>query len=67
MHDLRPLKGLSVLDLSQGIAGPHCGGLFAEYGARVVKVEPPQAATGCGPSAQVSVICSAGFIYYNQG
>jgi len=37
----RPYQGLKVLDLSQGIAGPYCGGLMALYGADVVKVEPP--------------------------
>ena len=37
----RPYEGLKVLDLSQGIAGPYCGGLLALYGADVVKVEPP--------------------------
>src|SRR5262245_50233939 len=33
--------GLRVVDLSQGVAGPHCGMLFALNGADVVKVEPP--------------------------
>lgn len=36
----RPYRGLKVLDLSQGVAGPHCGMLLALYGADVVKVEP---------------------------
>ena len=36
-----PLQGLTVLDLSQGIAGPHCGLLLRQQGARVIKVEPP--------------------------
>lgn len=36
----RPYAGLRVLDLSQGIAGPYCGMLFAQYGADVWKVEP---------------------------
>jgi crotonobetainyl-CoA:carnitine CoA-transferase CaiB-like acyl-CoA transferase len=36
----RPYAGLRVLDLSQGIAGPYCGMLLAQYGADVVKVEP---------------------------
>lgn len=36
-----PLQGLTVLDLSQGIAGPHCGLLMRQQGARVIKVEPP--------------------------
>jgi crotonobetainyl-CoA:carnitine CoA-transferase CaiB-like acyl-CoA transferase len=32
--------GLKVLDLSQGVAGPHCGMLLARHGADVVKLEP---------------------------
>lgn len=36
----RPYAGLRVLDLSQGIAGPYCSMLLAQYGADVVKVEP---------------------------
>lgn len=36
-----PLSGITVLDMSQGIAGPSCGGHFASYGARVIKIEPP--------------------------
>lgn len=37
-----PYKGLKVLDISQGFAGPYCAGLFALYGAAVTKVEPPE-------------------------
>ncbi len=36
-----PYRGLAVLDLSQGVAGPYCGTLMALYGADVIKVEPP--------------------------
>ncbi|MCA8929691.1 MAG: CoA transferase [Alphaproteobacteria bacterium] len=36
----RPYEGIKVVDLSQGIAGPYCGMLLAQYGADVVKVEP---------------------------
>lgn len=42
MDGPKPLKGLLVLDMSQGIAGPSCGSHFAAYGARVIKIEPPE-------------------------
>lgn len=35
------LEGMTVLDLSQGIAGPYCAALLGDLGARVVKAEPP--------------------------
>ncbi|MGI9421851.1 MAG: CaiB/BaiF CoA transferase family protein [Hyphomicrobiaceae bacterium] len=66
MHELRPLEGMSVLDLSQGIAGPHCGGLLAEYGARVVKIEPP-GGDWMRPLGPGYGDRSAAFIYYNRG
>ena len=37
-----PYKGLKILDISQGFAGPYCAGIFALYGAEVTKVEPPE-------------------------
>ena len=40
-EERRSLQGLKVLDISQGIAGPHCAMLMALYGAEVVKIEPP--------------------------
>ncbi|HEY1751387.1 MAG TPA: CoA transferase [Caulobacteraceae bacterium] len=33
--------GVKVLDCSQGLAGPMAGMLFADFGAEVLKVEPP--------------------------
>jgi crotonobetainyl-CoA:carnitine CoA-transferase CaiB-like acyl-CoA transferase len=36
----RPYAGLKVIDLSQGVAGPYCAMLLAQYGADVIKVEP---------------------------
>jgi formyl-CoA transferase len=39
----RPLAGLKVLELGQLIAGPFAGKVFAEFGAEVVKIEPPAA------------------------
>jgi len=36
------LSDLRVVELAQGIAGPYCGKLFADLGASVIKVEPPE-------------------------
>lgn len=38
------LDGVTVLDISEYIAGPCCGSLLADLGARVIKVEPPDGA-----------------------
>ena len=35
-----PFAGLKCIDVSQGVAGPYCAMLLAQYGADVIKVEP---------------------------
>lgn len=35
------LSGISVLELGELVSAPYCGKLFADYGADVVKIEPP--------------------------
>jgi formyl-CoA transferase len=38
----KPLEALKVVELGQLIAGPFAGKFFAEFGAEVIKVEPPE-------------------------
>ncbi len=66
MHNTKPMTGLTVLDLTQGIAGPYAARLMAEHGARVIKIEAPSTdwvrAIGTGPAG-----VSVNYLYYNLG
>jgi formyl-CoA transferase len=37
-----PLQGLKVIELGTLIAGPFCARMLAEFGAEVIKIEPPE-------------------------
>lgn len=39
--DESALKGLRVIEMGQLLAGPFCGQLLADFGAEVIKIEPP--------------------------
>ncbi|MEC7872881.1 MAG: CoA transferase, partial [Actinomycetota bacterium] len=35
-----PMQGIRVVELGLWVAGPACGGILADWGAEVIKVEP---------------------------
>lgn len=40
--DVRPLDGVKVVELTQWVAGPSAAGTLGDWGADVIKVEPPR-------------------------
>lgn len=41
-NDVRPLDGVQVVELTQWVAGPSAAGTLGDWGADVIKVEPPR-------------------------
>src|SRR6185312_10158163 len=37
-----PMNGMRVVELGVWVAGPSCAGILADWGAEVVKIEPPE-------------------------
>ncbi len=64
------LDGVRVVDLSRNVAGPYASYLLAQYGADVIKIEPPggDPSRGFGPfpNAAPNPECSGLFLHLNR-
>jgi crotonobetainyl-CoA:carnitine CoA-transferase CaiB-like acyl-CoA transferase len=65
----KALNNLKVLEFAQEVSGPYCGKLFADLGAEVIKVEPPEGdysrSQGPFPDQTAHPEKSALFLYLN--
>ena len=63
-----PLDGIIVLELSHIIAGPYCGAILADYGAKCIKVEAPGSGErGRGTAPLVSQTPAMSGFFYTLG
>jgi crotonobetainyl-CoA:carnitine CoA-transferase CaiB-like acyl-CoA transferase len=62
----RTLDGLTVIDLTQNIAGPYCTQLLGDFGAAVIKVERPQGGDDVRRYAPITHGESAAFLAFNR-
>ncbi|MBF6568888.1 MAG: CoA transferase [Candidatus Binataceae bacterium] len=62
----RTLEGLTVIDLTQNIAGPYCTELMGDFGATVIKVERPDGGDDVRRYAPIAHGESASFLAFNR-
>ena len=51
------LNGIRIVELAESVAGEYCGKLLADFGAEVIKVEPP--GSGCATRAMAPQVAMA--------
>ncbi len=61
-----PFEGFKVLDMTQGVAGPHSTMLLAQQGAEVTKVEPIEGDWGRTLGKMYGDTCAHGIVF-NRG
>jgi len=47
MSSIRPLSGVTVIEIGHSVAAPYAGMILGELGAEVVKVENPKGGDAC--------------------
>jgi len=62
-----PLEGLRIVDLTTMVAGPYATLLLADFGAEVIKVEPPRGDQARDLGPRVSADMGAVFVNANRG
>src|SRR5258705_13106284 len=47
MSSIRPLSGITVIEIGHSVAAPYAGMILGELGAEVIKVENPKSGDAC--------------------
>lgn len=62
-----PLEGIKVVEMGVWVAGPSAGAVLADWGAQVIKIEPPEGDPCRGLSAMLGVGINPVFELDNRG
>jgi crotonobetainyl-CoA:carnitine CoA-transferase CaiB-like acyl-CoA transferase len=62
MSDFHVLRGLRVLEFSHAVLGPACGLVLADFGAEVIRIEPP----GGDPTRTLRGFGSGYYPFFNR-
>lgn len=62
-----PLAGIKVVELGVWVAGPSCAAMLADWGAEVIKIEPPEGDPFRGLGAAFGAVMNPPFELDNRG